>query len=368
MRTEASLYIPGLNGIRAIAALIVLFCHIDQFSYKFGSSNIGFWTFGMAAHGVTIFFTLSGFLITYLLLLERQKGIIISNFYIRRILRIWPLYFLLIILTILLLWIFPELRPEAHLGSSLLMYLLFVPNLAFVMDYTIMTITPLWSVGVEEQFYLFWPILIKFFSNIFIALVTICIFYVIIKLCAYYSGINLFYSFVIETRIDCMAIGGFGAYLIHDEKKAILNVLFSKIFQILAWLVLLFSIIVKPLNIHTFINNEMYSFLALIIIINVGFNKNSIIKLENYFFNFIGRISYGIYCYHMLVIALLFLFKNKYLSNFNLNATITYLIIIIHTIFISHLSYRYFESYFIKKKWNFAVVKTTDDNPAVHKN
>ena len=90
-------YLNGLNGLRAIAALFVLFSHIIQPEFINFGNPIRI-RLPMAQHGVTLFFVISGFLITFLLLLEKDKTEIdIRNFYIRRILRIWPIYYLFII-------------------------------------------------------------------------------------------------------------------------------------------------------------------------------------------------------------------------------------------------------------------------------
>src|SRR5262245_59932952 len=94
-------YFPNLNGLRFIAALAVIIHHIEQQKADFCLPN----SFGAAPIqlfgelGVVLFFVLSGFLLTYLLLEEEKTTatIGIRNFYIRRILRIWPLYFLIII-------------------------------------------------------------------------------------------------------------------------------------------------------------------------------------------------------------------------------------------------------------------------------
>src|SRR4051812_16240676 len=97
------LHFSGLNGLRAIAAIAVVFAHTTTGLYSFGLDCFIFGKYPdgnpkstlLAGFGVSIFFALSGFLITYLLLEEkRQKEINIKNFYIRRILRIWPLYYL----------------------------------------------------------------------------------------------------------------------------------------------------------------------------------------------------------------------------------------------------------------------------------
>lgn len=93
-------YLPGLNTIRFIAAFTVIINHIELFKRNFNQSNFLNIAaiFSMGRLGVVLFFVLSGFLITYLLLLEKDKfkTIDIKRFYIRRALRIWPLYYLLL--------------------------------------------------------------------------------------------------------------------------------------------------------------------------------------------------------------------------------------------------------------------------------
>lgn len=109
-KSENPVYFPGLNGLRAIAALAVVLSHITQSlkffnlsPYIFGTlSNGGPKGLSLAANGVSIFFCLSGFLITYLLLSEKKvNSINVKKFYIRRLLRIWPLYYLYLLIVII---------------------------------------------------------------------------------------------------------------------------------------------------------------------------------------------------------------------------------------------------------------------------
>jgi peptidoglycan/LPS O-acetylase OafA/YrhL len=100
--TKESLYLPNLNGIRFMAAIMVLIHQLEYTKKELGLNKI--WTQNGLGYlgdlGVILFFTLSGFLITYLLLIEKHKtGVInIKSFYVRRILRIWPLYYFIILL------------------------------------------------------------------------------------------------------------------------------------------------------------------------------------------------------------------------------------------------------------------------------
>ena len=95
-------YFPNLNGVRFIAAFSVLIHHTEQIKYLMGLENIygNYFIKNLGKLGVGLFFVLSGFLITYLLLSEKERRGDVSTkaFYIRRILRIWPLYFIIVIL------------------------------------------------------------------------------------------------------------------------------------------------------------------------------------------------------------------------------------------------------------------------------
>ena len=103
---SAGVYFPGLNGIRGIAAMIVLIFHIDQYTRQyFDMADIGIWKTDMQKFAVVMFFVLSGFLITFLLLVEKKDTGRISfrKFYARRILRIWPVYYLVLFVGMALL-------------------------------------------------------------------------------------------------------------------------------------------------------------------------------------------------------------------------------------------------------------------------
>ena len=125
------LYFPNLNTLGFLAAMLVMVHHIELFKEMFGLPNI-FHNHSiqlMSKIGVTFFFVLSVFLITYLLLLEQNtyETIDIKAFYMRRILRIWPLYYLIIMLAF---FIFPQLSfmhmPGHDLSHWLIKFLFFI--------------------------------------------------------------------------------------------------------------------------------------------------------------------------------------------------------------------------------------------------
>jgi peptidoglycan/LPS O-acetylase OafA/YrhL len=152
-------YIPQLDGLRGIAILSVLLFHVGS---KLPALHLERATwYGWA--GVDLFFVISGFLITTILLESAGSERYFRNFYVRRVLRIWPLYFALLIFVFALLpWIVPALRErifaQCHPWQS---YFLFLQNF-FVHEFGIGPVGVTWSLAIEEQFYLVWPVVILF--------------------------------------------------------------------------------------------------------------------------------------------------------------------------------------------------------------
>jgi len=169
-------YFPNLNGLRFIAAIMVFIHHMELLKSSFNLSN--FWEnksiFILGKLGVVLFFVLSGFLITYLLLEEEQqtKKINIKNFFKRRILRIWPLYYLILILSFFILpnfqfFEFPG-KPFSFSDfplKALLLYLFMLPNMAAANLASIPFASQSWSIGTEEQFYIIWPFIFILFKK-----------------------------------------------------------------------------------------------------------------------------------------------------------------------------------------------------------
>ncbi len=344
-------HLPGLNGIRAIASLVVLFGHIDEYLYLFGLTSLGLDEHCAPRYGVTLFFVLSGFLITYLLLIEKHfyNKINIVQFYFRRILRIWPLYFLIIFISPFILVLF-GINPLTKL-SGYLMYVLFIPNVAFALNRIIPGIPILWSIGVEEQFYLFWPWVIGKSEKPIKAIVSVILIYFLVKLILHFFNHN---ELILLTRIDCMAIGGVGAYLsvVHFDKC---RIIFNKWIQGIAW-ISIGSILLFPIYKPDFFINELYSCLFTIVIMNISLNNYSLIKLNNGFWNFVGKLSYGVYIYHVPVLFISSYFlKNKF-SNSPGSIFGIFLIVITCTYTIAYLSYNYFEMKFLLMKGKYSKV------------
>jgi len=159
--------IKSLDGIRAMCIIAVFFTHaLDTIPIPVVHDKMLAFFITNAGHlGVKIFFVISGFLITKLLLLEREKNgkIDIKDFYIRRMMRILPVFFLYILVILILKW---TLIPDIFSSYSLVLF-----AVCYIWDYkhmfTSMSMADhghwffghFWTLSIEEQFYLFWPLI-----------------------------------------------------------------------------------------------------------------------------------------------------------------------------------------------------------------
>jgi peptidoglycan/LPS O-acetylase OafA/YrhL len=314
------------------------------------------------------------------LLLEEKakfKTISIKRFYFRRILRIWPIYYLILFL---LIFLFPNIinlpynaKPNFSNFSesypTLIIFFLMAPNL---MPFGIPGIGGgfhLSSIGTEEQFYLFWPLLIKWFTNIMIPLLFIFIFIAIApNFCDYLLSHfllkgSLIYVFFEDLRlffqlfkIDCMALGGIFAYIYFNKKTKLLNFLFNRYVQIIA-LFFGFGFWISGVRVH-FFKDEFYAVFFAIIILNTAVNPKKLVSFDYKWLNYIGKISYGIYVYHWIIILFVLNFTIQMKGNSILFNTLFYVGSIGLTILVSHFSFFKFESYFLKFKDKFALIKS----------
>jgi len=368
---KKSIYFPSLNGIRFIAAVLVFLHHfvaIDYVRKNIGFSMEGSFLSPMGGTGVTLFFVLSGYLITYLLLTEYkiENKISIKDFYIRRLLRIWPLYFLTIAINLLYAYFSSTLTPD-FFTTRLILYTFFLPNVASILFISGGFPTQLWSVGSEEQFYLFWPWVIKLFrKKIKIILISIPVVFFVMRFLLYFlisykepvffKGINVldfFNQFINNFRVDCMVIGACFATLLFYKHK-FLDVFYSKIAQVIA-MFLIIALILFGFNTPV-INYPIYSFLFGIIILNLSSNKLSLFNLKHRLFEELGKISYGLYVFHPFVLLLTDKYIKKFTFNSSIGLTLMFVISFGLTILLSYLSFRFFESPFLKLKHKFSKI------------
>ena len=358
--SENKRYFPNLNGIRCIAALLVVFHHLEQAKHAFGIAN--FYDVTIIKHagrlGVGLFFVLSGFLITYLLLEEKGRfgDVDAKKFYLRRVFRIWPIYFLIIGLSFFVfphidLLYFPDANEKlAHdVAPRLALLFLVLPNYAFVLYDLPYWCAQTWSIGVEEQFYYLWPWIIKYpkksgrilFLFLFVtAALLLGGAYLLDKTDE--EKISAITTFLGQFRIQTMALGGLCAYLVYTQKTQILDFVFRKDVQIVVYsllAILFFS------GIHFTGFLELYALFFSFFVLNVSCNKNTIINLENKVMSYLGKISYGLYIYHVFVIV--FIINALRTFSPQINGTtyqiVLYILTFVLSVAVTALSYNYFE-------------------------
>ena len=319
--------LKGLNTLRFIAFFaIFLFHSFDTFIYGY--------------LGVDLFFVLSSFLLTYLALkeIESTKSFSQKNFFVRRVLRIFPLYFLVVIaLTILL----PILSNIFHLGiispEKPYLYWTFLSN--FDKSNHIFALKFLWSISVEEQFYILFLGLSFFFArSIWIPICSL--------LCIYFFYMMYSHTYSLDTYSHVVphfanfAVGMIMAWLFY-HKRMTFN------FQIIFCLISgLFAFIFYELAI---VFNICFSFFvgALILSTIELFTNYPIVSKIFYPTEILGRYSYGLYVYSGIIIT----FGKKFLP-FQ-NELMIFFIELILLFIVSIISFHFFEKRFIDMKKRF---------------
>lgn len=373
---KKKIHFANLNTLRFIAAFVVIIAHTEQIKMAKGIENIYDIPFIeiMGSLSVDLFFVLSGFLITSLLFIEKESpsGISIKKFIIRRLLRIWPLYFLIMILGFFVMPYFSALKIGApfvdvndHFTSNFIMYILFIPHIQSIVIGPILYCAQAWSIGIEEQFYIFWPFVVKKFGPkkivnfilIFTILyVGICLFisaathnkYLIDKF-SLNSLVNTNIIFRHRLKFDCLLIGALFA-VIHTKIKAE-SFMLNKYFQVLVYS-LEVVLLASGNDFHGFFW-EVHAVLYGFIILNLVRTNTSIFNLEYPIFDYLGKISYGIYMYHVLIINIVI----TVLYRFDL-IFLAYPLIFISVILVSAFSYKFIEKFFLKKKESYSVIAT----------
>jgi peptidoglycan/LPS O-acetylase OafA/YrhL len=365
-------YLPNLNGVRFIAALTVVFSHIEQYRSSMGLPNLTSVTGVFAGFGVDIFFALSGFLITYLLVLEHQKNacVHIGHFYMRRIFRIWPLYFLILAIGTgleLFAWnLSPMIAPFNM--EAWKYYLLFVPQIGKGFFLGSLCVVILWSIGVEELFYLIFPWIfrgirtkpLRYLPLIIAALL-------ILKI----AGIYLLFKYGPEatskgwistlsmTRFENLLAGSLVAFGALRYRALMEKVSFAFV-PILALLTGLFVLSALKVNFYlspsigpilqTVVTPFLVSACVGLLLAILVFSARFATLLEHRWLNYLGKISYGLYVYHCLVLTLMTMLPTAVAPT---SWPVIFICTMGFTILLAGLSYRFFEKPFLRKSAAF---------------
>ena len=305
--TVSKVYFPALDALRAIAMLLVFAAHLGPVAATVGVGNVWTAPAEVGTVGLVLFFVLSGFLITYLLLVEQKDHarINIPRFYLRRILRIWPLYFLIVGIGQFLIpctgflgldSIYSVNAPNFRQAS--LYYLLFLPNLAFL---TVSPVNPLlgytWSIGVEEQFYLIWPLVLQFGRR---HLPSIFVLIMVLVLLSTWTNIPKISAFIYWSNMGFFSLGGLMAFF-RAKRPAIAIALSTRMTQV----VVLFLCIAVIAVGKDLAGGWAPAILFALVILHATQPSTLIGRLQYPWLRYLGRISYGMYIFHVLVTTLI---------------------------------------------------------------
>lgn len=293
-------YIPGLDGLRAIAVLLVLIAHV------------GFSHLIPGGFGVTVFFFISGFLITRLLIAESDKkgGIGLKAFYIRRFLRLLPaLYFMLIIT-----WAFMAATGKSPLPMEVFGAFTYTMNYhyAYLGVFEGARSAPwehLWSLAVEEHFYLMFPLMLLFVKKDWKKAVKIGLGICVVVLCwrlftHYQLGAPHEYTYATtDSRLDSIMYGCLLSMMLHvwpNHKNW--DKLIGFVPLALATLVMLSTFLFRDFGFRETFRYSLQGMGLFVMVLNLMFWKplSTVVKgLENSVAQWIGRVSYGVYLWHI---------------------------------------------------------------------
>lgn len=378
---KAKIFFPNLDGLRFISFFVVFLYHslLSILSYLKDASprvyHVAEFLFRHGNLGVNFFFVLSGFLITYLLIKEKEftGRIHVPNFYVRRILRIWPLYYLCVAVGFIGFAILKKMTGEPVMENANPWYYIF-----FSANFDIMHTWPekpdalllsvLWSVAVEEQFYLTWPLILSIvpLNRIRYVFPAIMAFALIFR--AFYTGgddhdfaVRYFHTFSV---IGDMALGGLFAYLVSYENKfkSYITHMSRPVIVMIYILTLVFTLFKDDIfvpGVAVVFERMVIASLFGLIILEQNYSKNSFYKMGKLkTISNLGVFTYGLYCLHFLGLYFAIKIMNIMRLDGSLNAVAFSMILLalLLSIGISLMSYHFYEKWFLRLKDKFAFI------------
>lgn len=351
--------LPNLTPLRFFLSFFVVLFHVPQFCKNQGFPFFDEWSvFHKGSEAVYMFFSLSGFLIIRQLYLEKKNTdtIDLKNFYIRRVLRIFPLYYVVLIFglfyyQVVLPWAGYNFDNNYNLLEGILLSVFFLPNVFSELHHPGGIIEILWSIGIEEQFYLIVAPLMLLIRTRYV--VKFLLLFTVLYFVLFFSGwVPQLYKF--SMYFFYFSSSGLFSILIFDKKAD------KKSIDILTIIVLGLLIVYFTTSFFaTFFDVIFYHLFSMLLF---GLSLSVLIQrpfkiLDNSLLNYLGKISYGIYMYHAIMMQLTGFLFLKFISGMHLsevlNIIVFNLLVLILTVVTAGLSYNYYELFFLKQKHFF---------------
>ena len=362
-------HIPALDGVRGVAIVLVVGFHSQVL---LDGSNVGerLWLNLVSAgwSGVDLFFVLSGFLITTILIQTNGESNYFRNFFMRRVLRIFPLYFGSLLLLFSLL----------DVSELQWWYWLFAQNWIPVFDGTHQpqALQPFWSLAIEEQFYLVWPIIICVLHPRYIP--AFCVFAttaaLVARCIASGDGVD---QWIIATvtpfRIDALALGALVASWRLGTQRERLRKLSLPIFLTSVAVLAVITVMQSGYQMNGIISQTVgYTFFALMcaaliaLIVDEHHLARPVCRLLNWrLVRHLGNRSFGIYVIHMPVLVFMNNVSHRKQAAGDATGLVDvqcYCMGVMISLVLAEVSWHLFEKQFLKLKRNFP--RTTADSDA----
>ncbi len=368
-KNASHFYHPELDVLRFIAFLAVFMHHAlprDANLYTAAGlpTTVTQWLLTAkeaGAFGLGLFFALSSYLITELLLREHAKrgSFSVSAFYVRRALRIWPLYFTFLAITVLVI---PTILPQESFGLIYIVsFALFVGNwvcAAYGLPFSVAS--PLWSISVEEQFYIGWPLLLRVFGinrikQLAIAMLAVAI---VTRI--------LLAAFAVEhpavwcntlARLDPIALGAILAFVLRGRApqiKMVSRIVLGVVALATWWLVARYLRQDGLTSVATYTLSGLASVTLLVAVLQTNV---SLLRLPPFsWLVYLGRISYGLYVFHLFALAWVMKWLSVPLVGIPLNFQGRLITAFILTVGLAAVSYRWLELPFLRLKKRFSYI------------
>ncbi|HWZ23208.1 MAG TPA: acyltransferase [Cytophagaceae bacterium] len=381
-------HIPVLDGLRGFAVLYVMFAHLFPFDIIVWNTvveKIIFGLFTMGWSGVDLFFVLSGFLITGILYQSKGNKHYYRNFYIRRTLRIFPLYYLLVFIFLIVvphIPIFKQVNFFWITEGNKIWYWFYLTNFSNELRVPVhLFLCVAWSLSIEEQYYIVYPTIVSIIDRkkLIYVLLGIFVFSFVLRAVLFYLYKDAVHAYHFTfTRLDAIAFGGITRILlirINDFGKAISFLYYSFKY----WTVLLFAIIIYcALTIPTGIEICYHPLMVVlgygvVAIFYSGLLLRSVINHKGLIFSFFnskilrttGKYSYAIYLLHfptryfiltsISVIAKKILVMDDSILNLPTSKIAVFIFSVIFTYLFAYLSWQLFEGPINRLKESFVL-------------
>lgn len=344
-------YMPQLDGLRSFAVMAVVFSHYVPKKYHL--------SIPWGSMGVQLFFVLSGFLITTILLKSKGEQVLSSlrNFYVRRTLRIFPLYYFVLLLCVIF--------GLKSVTQDIYWHLAYLSNLKFFLANSWPgTGSHLWSLSVEEQFYLFWPLFILWVPKNYLKTVVVGLFTVGVVLQLLKPLIFDGYKLAgVLTLLNFDSLGAGGVLALFHRNEGFLQFKNSNIFGL--GVPLCGFILITALANFFDLPSLLFAIRRLLMVVmftwiiynaSVGVRAPAMsYVLSSPFAVGLGKISYGVYVWHSFVpSARAYVFEVFGItSNLMTTGVLAVIFHTILTILIAALSWRFFEAPInkLKERW-----------------